>query len=439
MILDPLRPAVPAARVIPNVAPDLARRLELPAGRTSLGLLTCTSDDCLFAALDEATKCADVEVVYAKSFYAGAAHSSGPFSGEAIGLLAGPTPEEATSGLQGTIRYLRERAYFVAANDDGTLAFFPHVIPSVGRYLAKQAGVPVGAALAYLIAPPIEALLGLDAALKEAQVELKVFYGPPSETNYGGGLLTGEQTACEAAAQAFQRAVLELARRPRQVSVDDAGAASLARALAAKTTRGRDGGGRAEPGTPAGKRFRMYGSGEELDAKSALLTHLFDDRSLVRKDHPIIRLRGKLDLLQAHLLDAQLAARTEALADIDAALGEALDWVRRLLAAEVLSRPVPELALAGFDADELHRISHHTQEYLGVGFLLPDATMGATAVKLNLLRAQIREVELTAVELFGSETHLTPERRERMLTGLNRLSNAIYVLTCKVVAARRTG
>jgi ethanolamine utilization cobalamin adenosyltransferase len=221
--------------------------------------------------------------------------------------------------------------------------------------------------------------------------------------------------------------------------VDDAGAASLARALAAKTTRGRDDGGRAEPGTPAGKRFRMYGSGEELDAKSALLTHLFDDRSLVRKDHPIIRLRGKLDLLQAHLLDAQLAARTEALADIDAALGEALDWVRRLLAAEVLSRPVPELALAGFDADELHRISHHTQEYLGVGFLLPDATMGATAVKLNLLRAQIREVELTAVELFGSETHLTPERRERMLTGLNRLSNAIYVLTCKVVAARRTG
>ena len=438
MILDPLRPAVPAARVIPNVAPDLALRLELPADRTSLGLITCTSDDCLFAALDEGTKCADVEVVYARSFYAGAAHSSGPFSGEAIGLLAGPTPEEATSGLQGTIRYLRERAYFVAANDEGTLAFFPHVIPSVGRYLAKRAGVPVGAALAYLIAPPIEALLGLDAALKEAQVELKVFYGPPSETNYGGGLLTGEQTACEAAAQAFQRAVLELARRPRQVSVDDAGAAGLARALAVQATGGRDG-DRAEPGTTAGKRFRMYGTGEELDVKSALLTHLFDDRSLVRKDHPIIRLRGKLDLLQAQLLDAQLAARSEELADIDAALGEALDWVRRLLAAEVLSRPVPELVLAGFDADELHRISHHTSEYLGVGFLLPDASMGPTAVKLNLLRAHVREVELTAVDVFAAATHLAPENRERMLAGLNRLSNAIYVLTCKVVATRRTG
>ncbi|MBN1770460.1 MAG: ethanolamine utilization microcompartment protein EutL [Deltaproteobacteria bacterium] len=439
MILDPLRPEVPAARVIPNVAPDLARRLELPDGRTSLGLLTCTSDDCLFAALDEGTKCADVEVVYARSFYAGAAHSSGPFSGEAIGLLAGPTPEEATSGLQATIRYLRERACFFAANDEGTLAFFPHVVPSVGRYLAKRAGVPVGAALAYLIAPPIEALLGLDAALKEAQVELRVFYGPPSETNYGGGLLTGEQTACEAAAQAFQGAVLELARRPRQIAVDDARVAGLAGTLAARAAGARSAGGRAEPDAPDGKRFRMYGTGETLDAKPALLTHLFDDRSLVRKDHPIIRLRGKLDLLQAHLLDAQLAARSEELADIDAALGEALDWLRRLLAAEVLAKPCPELALAGFDADELHRISHRTQDYLGVGFLLPDASMGPTAVKLNLLRAYVREAELTAVDVFAAETHVAPENRERMLAGLNRLSNAVYVLTCKVVAARRTG
>lgn len=439
MILDPIRPEVPAARVIPNAAPDLARRLELPEGRTSLGLLTCTSDDCLFAALDEATKCADVEVVYARSFYAGAAHSSGPFSGEAIGLLAGPTPEEATSGLQATIRYLRERAYFVAANDEGTLAFFPHVIPSVGRYLAKQAGVPVGAALAYLIAPPIEALLGLDAALKEARVELRVFYGPPSETNYGGGLLTGEQTACEAAAQAFQRAVLDLARRPREIAVGDPRVAALAGTLAARAADARPAGGTTEPSPATGKRFRMYGTGEELDVKPAILTHLFDDRSLVRKDHPIIRLRGKLDLLQAHLLDAQLAARSEDLPDIDAALGEALDWLRRLLAAEVLSKPCPELSLAGFTADELHRISHHTRDYLGVGFLLPDAAMGPTAVKLNLLRACVREAELTAVEVFAAKTHLTPENRERMLAGLNRLSNAIYVLTCKVVAARRTG
>ena len=34
-------------------------------------------------------------------------------------------------------------------------------------------------------------MVGLDAALKAADVRLCVFYGPPSETNFGGGLLTG--------------------------------------------------------------------------------------------------------------------------------------------------------------------------------------------------------------------------------------------------------
>jgi ethanolamine utilization cobalamin adenosyltransferase len=183
----------------------------------------------------------------------------------------------------------------------------------------------------------------------------------------------------------------------------------------------------------------MHGSAEELDEKPALLTHLFDDRSLVRKDHPVIRLRGKLDLLEAHVLDAQVAARQEGLADIDAALADVLDYARRLMAAEVRSLPCPELSLAGFTADELHRISHRTGDYLGVGFLLPDATMGPTAVKLNLLRAYVREVELTAVDVFAADIHVPPRTRDRMLAGLNRLSNAIYVLTCKLVAARAAG
>jgi ethanolamine utilization protein EutL len=37
---------------------------------------------------------------------------------------------------------------------------------------------------------------------------------PPSETNYMGVILTGDQPACRAAAQAFQDAVLRVAARP---------------------------------------------------------------------------------------------------------------------------------------------------------------------------------------------------------------------------------
>lgn len=58
-----------------------------------------TIDDVGYVAIDEATKKADVDVVYAKSFYAGAAHASGPLSGEMIGIIAGSSPDEIRSGL----------------------------------------------------------------------------------------------------------------------------------------------------------------------------------------------------------------------------------------------------------------------------------------------------------------------------------------------------
>ena len=42
-----------------------------PTGCAPSACITCTSDDALFVALDEGTKAAPVEVVYARSFYAG--------------------------------------------------------------------------------------------------------------------------------------------------------------------------------------------------------------------------------------------------------------------------------------------------------------------------------------------------------------------------------
>src|SRR5262245_59667647 len=86
--LQPLRPRALAVRTIPRADEALAEKLGLPDGLRALGMLTCTSDDALYVALDEGTKAAPVEVVYARSFYAGSAHPSGPLSGEAIGIYA---------------------------------------------------------------------------------------------------------------------------------------------------------------------------------------------------------------------------------------------------------------------------------------------------------------------------------------------------------------
>ncbi len=215
-ILDPIRPNILSARLIPNVHPAFAAEMGLRPDQKSLALITCDIDDCLYVSLDEATKKAEVEVVYAHSFYAGSAHASGPLSGEIIGILAAPNPAEARAGLNACIEYATEYAYFLSANEENTLAFFPHTISRSGSYLSQAAGVPEGTPLAYLIAPPIEATYAIDAALKAAEVELRVWWKPPSETNFSGALLSGTQSACRAACQAFQDAVLEVARYPKK-------------------------------------------------------------------------------------------------------------------------------------------------------------------------------------------------------------------------------
>ena len=214
-VLDPIKPSVLAVRLIPNIERGFAAQLKLRDDERSIGFLTVDIDDATYTAIDDATKKANVRVAYAKSFYAGSRHASGPLSGEIIAILAGPTPAEVRAGLDAAIAYLENQAWFYTANEAGTIAFFPHLISQTGSYLSQAAGVPRGTAMSYLIAPPLEATFGIDAALKAARVEMRVWYAPPSETNFSGALLTGSQSDCRAACQAFQNAVLDVARRPQ--------------------------------------------------------------------------------------------------------------------------------------------------------------------------------------------------------------------------------
>ena len=175
-------------------------------------MLTTDCDDATYIALDAATKAADVQVSFGRSFYAGAANASTPNAGEVIGVLAGATPGAVRSGMEAALSAL-ERLGFEEAHG---VPFLAHTVASVGSFLAKEAGVPMGSAIAYLIAPPLEGMYAMDAALKAADVKLCKLYTPPSETNFGGGLLSGTQSACQAACAAFAAAVAEVAASPRE-------------------------------------------------------------------------------------------------------------------------------------------------------------------------------------------------------------------------------
>ncbi len=200
-----------AVRYLANAAPSLCRGLEAPEGYPSLAMLTTDSDDATYIALDEATKAAEVKVCFGRSFYAGAANASTPYAGEVLGILCAATPGAARSGMEAALSALTR----VGFEEVRGVPYLAHTVSSCGSYLAAEAGVEEGAPLAYLIAPPLESMYALDAALKAADVRLCRLYTPPTETNYGGALLTGTQSACNAACEAFAAAVAEVAERSK--------------------------------------------------------------------------------------------------------------------------------------------------------------------------------------------------------------------------------
>ena len=137
--------------------------------------------------------------------YAGAANASTKLAGEVIGILAGPNPAEVQSGLRAAVAFLQEGGGFRSANEDGSVVYFAHTVSARAPTCPGRRGWPRGRPWPTLSPPPLEAMVGLDEALKAADVELVTLYEPPSETNFGGGLLTGTQSACNAAAPPLRR------------------------------------------------------------------------------------------------------------------------------------------------------------------------------------------------------------------------------------------
>jgi ethanolamine utilization cobalamin adenosyltransferase len=106
------------------------------------------------------------------------------------------------------------------------------------------------------------------------------------------------------------------------------------------------------------------------------------------------------------------------------------------MAAEVKESPLLPPVLFGMDAGEIRRQSHECVITNAEGKpILPDYTQGPLAARLNALRAKTREVELFAVKVFGprepNETEQSSPEREDIILALNRLSSALWLLTCR--------
>ena len=168
-------------------------------------------------------------------------------------------------------------------------------------------------------------------------------------------------------------------------------------------------------------------AGRAAGKKPEHLTNL-NAREMVCKNHPRILLRGKLDTLQSEILVLQASSKPENRAPLE----DALRLVRAVLAAEVRDTPLTPWTLNGMGPDEVHRCSHHPDEFGFPGHILPSVEHGLFSLQLNRLRALTREAELAAVQAFWDGSRIT---REDILLALNRLSSYFYVLQLR--AARR--
>ena len=172
---------------------------------------------------------------------------------------------------------------------------------------------------------------------------------------------------------------------------------------------------------------------QTVATKPDTLTSL-DGKALVAKNDPRLKLRGKLDTAIAHAVWIQTewaadgATLAHWLADVRSALG-------RVLKAEVSGEPMPPVAMGEFDEAAIHAISHHPLKYLGHDHIVPEAGHGGEVARLNLLRAQIREAELAAADVFIDRDFKV--LRPDIMQALNRLSSAVYVLMLMTLMAGR--
>ena len=170
------------------------------------------------------------------------------------------------------------------------------------------------------------------------------------------------------------------------------------------------------------ERYIDAATGEILTKKPEHMTQLWGNR-LVEKTHPRIVFRGELDSLIADALAVQLTAceRGERAAAAD--VGQVIDCLWKIMAAEVRETPLAEEPLLGMEPEALHRTSQDVKTAFGMEHPTPDCSMGRLCVELNRLRTRVREAEIAAIRAL-------PERTD-ILRAMNRLSSAVYVIFCR--------
>lgn len=175
-----------------------------------------------------------------------------------------------------------------------------------------------------------------------------------------------------------------------------------------------------------------YETGAGYVEKPEFMTQLVGNK-LVDKNHPRIKYRGRLDLVQSDLIYAQCVVDKESKSEsLNKDLDDILDCLQKLMVAEILDQAYTKDTILGLTHDELREHSHNPMKFYNIKAMqLPNHSMGIEYSLLNRIRAEVREAELVAVDAFQENRKVS---RIDIIEELNRLSSAMHIMMCKYLA-----
>ena len=170
----------------------------------------------------------------------------------------------------------------------------------------------------------------------------------------------------------------------------------------------------------------------EVRTKPEHMTHL-DGETLVPKNHPRIVFRGKLDSLQARIILTQtLLAEEGKWEKLIRELDDIIAVLMNVMRADVCGEEMPEVQLLGLTQAELREHSHNPEKFYQIRqMIMPNYRMGKAYALLNRLRTAVRETEIAAVDAHREGDD---GGRKDLETVLNRLSSAMHIMMCRMLA-----
>ena len=204
-------------KIIPNINPLLSENWKVPEGDRAMGVISCDHEETMLLALDVASKKADITVLYAQTVYEGRHYSWSRYGGEITAIITGKNVSDVSSGIRYIDDYIRRGDDLFLISGENCTMYYAQVTPHAGPFFRDRYGIAQGSAYAYLVGGPIETNYALDKALKAGKTEIARYWYPPSHANSSGAVLTGTESACRAATQAFVEALRFATENPMDI------------------------------------------------------------------------------------------------------------------------------------------------------------------------------------------------------------------------------